>query len=209
MGIVFTGDWRVLSVLTSPANFTKRLELAVSKATSVNLLLLRKLIRDKIRAVVPPALSPLTTGLKKSTKPLVDRGALFQAVTTWKVSWRAGFVGVLRNAQAPGGGSLISVAEALHEGATLKVTTRMRGMFAVLAQVSAGTRDPNTLKGRALELYEQNPSFKWKPLKPGTVAIRIPARPFIKLVFADPTVQAKFVENWEAAIQEALAGKKP
>lgn len=207
MGVKLSNAWMTFRVLLAPRGFDHRLRTEVCKATRVNGLLLRRLIRQKIRSVVPPALSPMTAGVKGSSKPLVDRGDLWKSVTSSPQSWDKAFVGVLRTAQAPDGGDLYDVAKTLHNGASITVTDRMRGMFVMLARVATGRMHRDKLRGRARELFDRRPDFPWKPLAPGTTAIHIPARPFIRLVIEDPAVQAQLKANWDAAVEKAITGK--
>jgi len=197
-----TGDWRGLRFLLSVSRLDAALQAQILKATTVNAMILRREIRENIRsgkwAAGRAKNAPLTAWIKGSTKPLVDTGQLFQAITSKVVSYGRAEVGVARTARAA------NTAATVHEGAVVRVTPRMRAMFRALADVSRGKRDPSSLRGRAAALYARRKKG-WKPLKDSTTHIRIPARPFIREVVESPAVQRRVYENWLAAASGAVA----
>jgi hypothetical protein len=206
--IKVTKQWvklrKILEVSTAKPNVEK----ALSKATSVNGLFVRREIRTNIRtakyALDRPGNAPLTSFIKGSTKPLVDRGELFKAISSRKLNPTTVEVGVKK------GSPHVDIAVVTHEGAIIPVTKKMRGLFARLADVSAGKRSPNTLTGRALELWERRPEQGgWKALKAGTTAIKIPKRPYIKEVVEHYDVRAHVFENWKQAAAAGLADVPP
>lgn len=204
-GLRLTKGWKKLSIMLDDGG--KRLEAEVGRATLLNAKYVAKQIRKRIKSKVSPRPASLTVGIKGSTKTLVDRGDFFKAVTGTRQSWKRGFAGILRNIRSSDGTKLVNLGLLLHEGETIPVTPRMRALFARLA----GAADAGTsagLTGRAKELFDRNPKVHWRPLKPSTVAIVIPGRPFIKPVVEDNAVQAKVRENWEAAVGRAMSPAK-
>ena len=89
---------------------------------------------DEERHGVPNA--PLTTLIKGSSRPLVDRGDLRNSITTEVVGRGRevhGAVGVLRRRRAKRGRRMTDVATALHEGFVVRVTPKVRA--AVFAEL--------------------------------------------------------------------------
>jgi hypothetical protein len=130
----------------------------------------------------------------------VDKGDLWQAITSKQRRWDRVFVGLLQT------DALFNIGRALHEGATIPVTKKMRAMFFYLwlaSQQAQGHRTgrPVRLTGRAAELFDR---FKdWKPLRDTTTAIKIPPRPFIAEALNDDAKQ-KMKLNWANAVQAAI-----
>lgn len=222
-GIKFGKGWRDLSAALKPGAFTKRLRDEVAKATALNGMLVAREMREAIKAGVDPANAALTVAIKGSDKPLVDKAALWKAITSKNLTWQTGFAGLLRGRRGTDG-ELINIGAVLHEGTTMRVTEAMRGLFLALANASQ-TGDPSHLTGRALMLWERTKANKappgrdksgrftkgesvpgfWKPLSPGTTAITIKARPWIEIAMKTPGLRAKLKRNWEAAVQRAIS----
>lgn len=169
----------------------------IHHATRVNGKLLEAAIRKGIQKGVPPPNAKLTTQLKGSTKTLVDDGDLFKAITSTTTHWNRGFVGVMKTDAS------YDIAQAVHDGVEIPVTEPMRRLFYALWLVSVGSKDGNSLTGRAAEMWEAMPGG-WKRLSPSTTAITIPPRPFIKNVFEDKAVQAQVQKNWATSIERAI-----
>jgi hypothetical protein len=96
------------------------------------------------------------------------------------LSWREGFVGVLRTSLGA------NIAELLHEGGTIKVTPKMRRWFAAKAS-----------------------EIGMKPLSPKTTTIRIPGRPFIRDTLDTSIFQIIVIENFNRAVEGALHDTVP
>jgi phage gpG-like protein len=189
-----------LKDILDPKKFEKRLKKHVEAATTKNGIIaegqMKKAI-DKGRiksptgAKVPNA--PLTVVMKGSDRPLVDSGQLKQSISSRVKRWDLALVGVNRNKTVTkeGGGKsdILSIAKTLHDGARIKVTTKMRSYFEWLA-----FNDDSPFKGVV------------RPLKPGTKVIVIPARPFTKVVLV-PRLVKKYKENWDEAVKKAMHGK--
>lgn len=201
-GIRLTGDWEHLGVLLDSKRFSRKLRAYVGKATRRNALDLRRQLRQEIKAGVPPSTAKLTALIKRSRKPLVDHGDLWKAITSVAPTWDQAFAGLLRTDPKS-----YNIGITVHDGAAIKVTPKMRGMFAALAHAYE-TGKTDHLRGRALELWERNPKVKWKALSPGTKVITIPARPFVRYAAKDEALRARIMERWKAAVAAAMTGKK-
>lgn len=132
-----------------------------------------------------------------------SRGIIRRAIVTRNLSDTELFLGV------PSTSQFYDEAVTVHEGATIKVTDKMRSMFAVLAQVSRGEMQPSELEGRAAELYQLS-TGPWYPLSESTQAIKIPARPFMKPIFESPAGRERAKQIMIQAVDEtfrALAAK--
>jgi hypothetical protein len=198
--IVFTKDrgWDRFRGAIEPRRFEAVVKRNMERATELNAHLAQAAVRRAIRNGTYAPNASLTIAIKGSSKPLVDHGSgLFQAVTTQKVDATSIFVGVLRSDEQ------YNIALAIHDGATIGVTPAMRGLFFVLWQASEGAIAPSELSGRAAELWERMPG-DWRPLKPSTSAIIIPARPFLVEAFADGNLRRQAQRNWERALQRAM-----
>ena len=138
----------------------------------------------------------LTVAIKGEGKnPLVDTAqSLFQAITYVVVDDTTTFVGV------PSKDSFYDVARAIHEGTSIPVSDKMRGMFYMLWRASVG--DPVALEGRAKQLFAKNQD--WLPLRASTTAIVIPPRPYMTKAFDDPKLRAMAHKNWQDAINAAM-----
>lgn len=188
---------KALRVALDPVKFDKILKVHMRQATAFNGKMgeaaMRKLIQS---GLIAPKNAALTSAIKGDSKVLVDDSTLFGNITSKVVSDTEAFVGVLRTSGA------FNVAVGVHEGVTIAVTTRMRGMFFLLWQASTGGLDPSKLEGRAAELFERFQD--WKPLAPGTSSITIPARRWVPIVFRDPALKKQAKENWQKAMKAAF-----
>lgn len=168
------------------------------RATTLNGLVAVKIMRKAIQVGSMKKLAPLTIAIKKSDKPMVDHGALFQAITSKVENDFEVFAGVLRTDAA------FNIGAALHEGVTIKVTPAMRGMFFYLWKASEGAMDPAKLTGRAKELFERMDSG-WLPLADATKMIVIPARPWVEKAFKNTQMVKQARDNWKAALDATFA----
>lgn len=186
-----------------PARFQEAMNRHVPRATMLNAHLVQKEIRETIRSGLFHPNAALTIAIKRSSKPLVDTGhGLFQAVNIEQVNDYKVFVGVLKS------DDFYNVAIAIHDGATVKVSEKMRGMFYVLWKASTGQIPPSELTGRAAELWSRKPGG-WLPLKQSTTAIIIPARPFMVKAFSNPELRAMVQRNWHAALAASFRDLAP
>jgi hypothetical protein len=204
-----TGHWRKFARAIDPDRVGPALERNLQKATIVNAMYVISEIRRRIKRRAYERNSAFTVLLKRSSTPLVDDSDLFNAVTHQVVSPTAVFVGVFRTARDEDGKSLANLAELLHEGGVIQVTTAMRNMFALLAAVGSGEVSKSELTGRAAEIAARLKGRikQMKPLKDSTRALVIPPRPFLRAVFKDPKVLKRVRKTWEKAVQDTLQGE--
>lgn len=220
------GDWQKMRALLNPTKFQAALKKNIRRATEINALIILKEIRKRVQEGGYSANAALTVLIKGSSKPLVGTGddELFKAVTHEMVNDFSAFIGVLKSARGKSGEPMVDVAAVIHEGMTIKVTDKMRGLFIALADATrpperkwdkdpatgrftsrTATRKETPLTGRAKEIFDQiKGRGQVKPLKPSTTQIVIPPRPFIKSVFEDPKIQKRIQENWKKAIDSAI-----
>jgi len=212
--VEFTKGWDKLKALLSYARMTPAVNRYMEQATRFNCLKAVRAVRNSIRTPSVyggPPNAPLTIFIKGSSKPLVHHSELFKAVTYKVFTPFTAEVGILK------GNKVVNIAISLHQGQVIKVTPKMRGLFARLADAgrfrksfSPGSRrGPGSLTGRAAELWAQRPNKKWKALKPGTTHIRVPPRPYMKAVLESKALLMEMQNNWVAALGAALAGTKP
>lgn len=205
----FKGGWTPFRKAIDPTAFGARLERQVGAATRVNAYLVARRIRKSIKDRIPPGNADLTTAIKRSTKPLVDRGDLWKAISAQVVDWKTGFAGLLRTARTTPRAELVNLGVVLHEGTSIRVTDRMRRMFRALANAtSSGGADASKLRGRARELYDRNPAVRWRPIADSTTVIRIPGRPFLRDALEDQELRREIVQNWAQAVRRALGGAR-
>lgn len=190
---------------TNSRRFQAVLSKHMRRATAMNGMVAVRRQREVIRGTESIAANAaLTIHIKGSSKPLVDHGDLFKAITFEVVDDYRVFVGVLRTNE-----EAFNLAVALHEGAAIQVTPAMRGMFFFLWKASIGDIPGEALTGRAAELYQRRPGG-WLPLKASTAVITIPPRPWATVAFNDPNFQQQIKSNWERAAVAAfneMAGK--
>lgn len=204
-GCVLTGDWKKLEMALDPAVNKPILEKHVRKATTANGHLAARKIREVMREGKFEPNAPLTVDIKRSRKPLVDRGDLWKAVTSSLMSWEQVFVGIKYQMPHPKAGvPAFKLALTLHDGDTIEVTQAMRGMFAALQAAAEGQIDPANLTGRAAELWERRPTADWHGLSPTTTHIVIPGRPFLKVALSDPGLHDAIKAQWEEALKAAF-----
>jgi hypothetical protein len=198
MKFVLDDGWKRWERAITPSIFSRELRKNLKVATKRNGLVAVRTIRKVIRSGSFQDNAPLTVMIKSSSKPLVDRGSgLFQAITHKMVDDVTVFAGVLMTSGE------YNIAIAIHQGATIRVTPKMRGMFFNLWLVSEGELPPGYLKGRARELWERHQG-DWLPLKSDTRRLVIPSRPFIKDAFNDTMMKHLAFKNWENAIKKTM-----
>lgn len=173
-----------------------------------------KYVRQRMTTAKFDANAALTIALKGSTKPLVDRGQLFQSITSQRVDRARYFVGVLKT------NNRYNIAAAIHEGASIPVTDKMRGLFFSLW---LATKDPKTKARDKAGRFRATVKMKSKraeelkriairrkvvifPLKASTTVIRVPRRPFIEQTFRDRAIVEKLRTHWQRAISNAMRG---
>lgn len=124
--------------------------------------------------------SRLTELLKGSSKPLIADGDLWASISSDVYRYLELRVGVVRRDPRTGA----NIALILHEGATIKVTPKMRAWF----------RRRHVETGGLV-----------KPLKASTHEIRIPPRPFFKQsLIDDKSVGVELQQRWGKAVDDTF-----
>jgi len=189
------------------AKFKKALEKHVGRATGRSSKMLEREVRQAIKKGGFSRNAALTTAIKHSSKPLVDKGDLWQAVKAEQPSWDLARIGVNYKHGA------YDIAKLLHDGGDIPVTAKMRTMFfylwlASLAKKGLHSGPPPILRGRAIELFARYQD--WKPLKGSTRAIHIPPRGFLIEVAGKREIRQRVIDAWQKAVEAAfreVAGK--
>lgn len=207
MSFTFKKDknWVKFRKALEPESAKKVIKKHMDRATRLNGKVFEKHVRESIKNDTFLANAELTEAIKNDNKPLVgvETGAtLFKAITsraikTGSAMKSAVFVGVLRT------NSFYNIALAIHNGKTIKVTDKMRGLFLALFLASQGRIDRSKLSKRGQDLFDYM-STGWKPLKRGTTRIIIPPRRFIDNVFKDPEATKIAQNNWKQALKAAF-----
>jgi hypothetical protein len=143
----------------------------------------------------------LKTPQKRPLAGISEGGFLLPSITYEKVGEGQYFVGIKMTDKN------FNIAAAIHEGANIKVTDKMRNMFTMLFWASNSPTWASKLTGRAEELFELKPGG-WKRLKRSTKFIRIPARPFMLQVFLDAGLRSQVENLWSQAITKAMRWSK-
>ena len=111
------GDWRKLEKLLTVPELNRRITIAGTIATKRAGLLVVRNIRNKIRQTTSPPNAPWTIQRKGSSKPLQDRGDLWQSVTFIPLAPLMGWVGVpAGKSNRDSGASLALIAKVLEGG---------------------------------------------------------------------------------------------
>lgn len=163
-----TFGWEELERLVDPDRVRKAMAQHFGEAMERMGQLFVSTARDVILDEKPFASNaPLTVALKGSSTPLVDDGDLVGSLTYDVVSWKKLRMGV--NSRRLSSGRLL--AEVLHEGATIRVTPRIRAAVMAKLREKAGDK-----RFRALAQGFGAAKSVWV----------IPPRPFLTRTFADP-----------------------
>jgi len=196
--IKLTTGWKKLSKMIDPKKFVAAGPTIMRKANGIAGLYAVRAIRQEIKNGAYAPNAPLTIAIKGSSKPLVDTGNLFKAITHKMVDNYTVWVGVLFVSGA------YSLSVALHEGATIKVTEKMRNLFDLLFWASKGKLSPSKLTGRAAEIWERSKTKEFFPLSRSTSQIVIPPRPFMRRAIESSALHLRIQTIWFEAIAKAM-----
>ena len=198
--------WRVFAKAINPKLNQAMLEKHVGRATKANGALVRRRVRSNIRAGVGLGQNAeLTALIKGGNRPIVGTPGLdlFNAITYEVQDWRVVMIGVKRMG---GAGFASNIALIVHDGMSIPVTKRMRGLFWVLWLASKGRIEYSDLKGRAKEIYDLTGGAKGiKPIGENKRAIVIPSRPFLKITIEEDETQKAVRTNWHNAVKATIA----
>jgi len=190
----------IVSVLKSPNTFKTKLEAEYARAGKIVGLKIAALMRKKIRERKNYEKNAgMTIDMKGSSKPLVDSGRLFKAVTFTSVSSLKGpsvTVGVFRTSDAA------NVARIVSAGATIVVTPKMSRLFKALHAASMG-RGGSIKSERGNELLAKSKGTI-PALNVGTTLV-IPPRNFALATLKDPALAVIVEKEFSEALGRALA----
>lgn len=153
--------WERLINATNPEIFRKRLFRNFTIAGQIIGLKFQKMARDNINAGIFKKNSPLTLLFKGSSKPLVDSGELFTAITFSKIDAFTIVVGVKKRRQKEGEDSKVDIAKIVHDGATIDVNQHpqvRRAVFAKMKKFQDKMRNPKAKimsGGRPIKQYKK------------------------------------------------------
>ena len=224
-----TGQWRQFVDGLDGNKFQRRLHAELLRANELIGKRFQRAARGMIRAAAYAPNSPLTVILKGSSKPLLDKGDLYQAITYEVEGPYAVKVGVIKHRLK--GATTLDVAWILHEGATINVAQHpkvRRKMWAMLRERMAGIgklskprREVVLAAAKGMGLGRKR-KFTRKQIayliatgkiskagpqhKPTSNPVwTIPARPFIARPLSDPEFPVYALKRWEGAVKRALA----
>lgn len=149
--LTLSGAWDSFLNFLNPARAKRAFQEELRRKVLEQCHLLRRDVVEYIDAEkhgVPN--SPLTVMVKRSSRPLVDRGDLRQSISAEAevtADGVAGAVGVKRSARGKGGKGLVNVAAALHNGFTIKVTEKVRAAIFAEMRKRAGRGKQRRGKG--------------------------------------------------------------
>jgi hypothetical protein len=184
-----------LLAILRPELFEKLSRQHVDRATQQNAVFVATAMRNVIKNTEGlDANVQLTVDIKGSSKPLVGIDSdLWGGITHKRIDSFSAFAGVLRTNEQ------FNIAVIAHEGKTIPVTAKLRGLFFFLWLASTGEIPVSKLTGRAAELFKRK-SSGWVPLAEGTTAITIPGRPFVENALKNEKLKAQVQRNWERAM---------
>lgn len=199
--VEFVGPWKKIADSLTAKEWEKNFKREANAATKINALIIQRLIKAAIAnaKVHGRGLSGLTAAIKGSTSPLIDHGDLMASVSHEIISPFEAHIGILRSA----GEEMVNIAKIVHNGKTIRVSGKMRAMFAALHAVSAGRMSPADLRsGRADALWRRfsssSPGDVW-PTLDGVAKIVIPPRPFLSWALQSKEMTDKVLMNYVIA----------
>ena len=227
--VTLTGQWRGFIQGLDGNAFQRRLHGELLRSNELIGKHFQRKARGLIRGAMYAPNSPMTVILKASSKPLLDKGDLYQAITYDVEGPYAVRVGVIKHRLK--GPDALDIAWILHEGASINVEQhpkvrrkvwamlreRMKGLAklskprreAVLkaaAGMGLGRKRKFTRKQIAYLLATGKISRPGPQYKPTSSPIwTIPARPFIARPLSDPEFPSYALRRWEGAVKRALA----
>lgn len=187
-----TGDWARL------ARALRRGALASAFREEIPPALMDVAVKAKGHGLpkVPPPIGEMQAEIKGSEATLIDTGELVAAIQPIKVSPYEVFLGISQKSPE------FPRAYILHQGGQIKVTDAMRWFFFVLWLVSEDKMDPSELGVEAKASYDRWQG--WTPLREDTEYIRIPARPFMRVIFDKPGLRQLFRNRMTVAISRSI-----
>jgi hypothetical protein len=227
-GIRLTGAWDAYLKAMDARDFRARLARRLATAADRVGRTFVASVRREIRAGVYAPNSPVTVILKGSSKPLVDKGDLFQSMTYQVDGPYHLNMGVIR---AKSGDKLVNVALIVHEGATInvkqhpkvraKVWAMIRSKLSPEALAALNRRQRASVSSAAGTLGLSKKGHRWTerqrrwwfashPSTAGSGPARdvwiIPARPYLARVAESSDFQRMIGDTYAQAVQAAFSG---
>ena len=194
VSLKLTGQWKEALDCIDPIKFRLRVQAKIQKILEGH----AKRVLAKAREMSGlEANKPLTVFVKGRNEPGVDSGKLKSAIRIVKFGKLKLWIGV--PAKSPEYKKAVSMAS----GAIIPVTDEMRMMFRMLWAVSEGQATPESLRGRAADLWKQRPGG-WYPLKEETTHIVIVQRNFMAEAWRDCQLAYNLESQIRKAVQTAL-----
>ncbi len=228
-GVKLSKDWRHLVDTLDPARFNGRLAKATAIAGNRVGRDFQRRARAAIRSGIYAPNSPITVIMKGSSKPLVDRGDLFQGLTYEVDGPYRVRLGILRRSS---GDHVVNVGLILHEGATINVRQHPQVRRAVMAKlrdrlgpermaalnprqrrsvtsaassIGMGKRPASSAQRKAIMAKARKEGKLGAPSGGQAKAIWvIPARPFIAGPAGDPGFHRFLIDTYSQAVRAAL-----
>jgi len=178
------GDWDAYMLTLDPAKAARRIESEIRKATINNCVYVLGLIRKEIRGRKYAPNSPLTKILKGSGMPLIDHADLVKYLAYDLETSFSAYVGAKKS------DGTYNIAKIVHDGATIRVTPKMRKWIAI-SMAKAKGRGRKVPKSR--EFTGGGKDF-----------FVIPARPFLTRIMQRKMVQNRIRKRWAYAFEVAM-----
>lgn len=225
-----SADWADLLRTLDPNSFKRRLAHNLERAGHRVGREYVRIARGLIRSAVYAPNSPITVILKGSSKPLVDKGDLFQGIGYELDGPYNLRMGLLKRRV---GQQVVNVGLVLHEGATIDVSAHPQVRRKVWAMVrkavgadrlsKLNSRSAKAVKGAAAQLGIKATGRSRRGMfgamkAAGTLQARpragtgrqvwvIPARPFLSTPAADPAFAKAIELHYGDAIRAAFMGR--
>ena len=188
MQIQFKGDIKPLKKFLNVPRFKTLMERKIRAATRLNAMIMHAEIRRRIRGRKYARNAKVTLMIKgKKKPPLIRTGQLHAAIEQELINSYKARVGIRPGQNA-------KLAKILHEGATVKITPKVRA--AIFGQIKEAGGNIDKL-----------PKMKSKGV------LRIPPRRFLTEVFENRKLRSEINRNWDNAvkglIKKASGGRAP
>ena len=226
--LTLSGEWDSLIKSMDPASFKRRLAENVARANVRIGREFRRTAQGMIRSGVYAPNSPMTVILKGSSKPLVDKGDLFQGISFELDGPYRVRLGVLKRAV---GQQVVNVGLVLHEGATIDVSAHpqvRRKVWAMIRKAVGAERlaslNPKSRKAVKAAAADLGIRATGRQRRGMFAALRakgvlrastggtgrqvwvIPARPFLARPAMDPAFHKVILQHYSDAIRATFKG---
>lgn len=197
------GQWRELEAALNPTDFKRRLDRELVRSFGRIGMKFVALARREITREQYRPNSPITVILKGSSKALVDRGQLFQAITHQVgLDGRSLRLGIVKRRTTP---EVVDLALVLHQGAVIDVGRHPQVRRKVWAMVGEALRASGLLSASRRGAVQRAAVSLGGGSGRSDLWI-IPGRPFLEQPLASPEFQAYARSELAAAAKRALVG---